>query len=553
MLLDASRVETVDRLLSTNRIYKVPRYQRSFSWEKDHIELFWEDLIETKDDNSREDYFLGSMIFRQITENEMEIIDGQQRLAVITILLACIRDYYFDMGSMEGVSEINPIYIGRKKAGVMHYKLELNSQDNTFFRNYIQDDARERNFSRKRGLSTSQKLILNAHNIIFEKIGEELDKLIRSEDKKNFLEDLKNIITEKFKVLSTYVSSLEEAYVVFETLNDRGLDLSIADLLKNYLYSKAGGNLNAVRNTWEEIMNMLDGKEINNFLRCYWLSSKDLVREKQLYKALKNHLRDKGEVLSFVQELKNEAEVYRNIINPDDNYWDDDNLTNALKELKNLGIKQIYPLILSAYKKFGKSSDLKKIINWSISLTVRYSIICSLNPNKLEVEYSDAAIKLRRNKDLIFVKRRFLELIPGDEEFSNGFGEKELTNKKIARYLLCKIAKKMGVCGGDISIDENITLEHILPQKLTPEWEKYIEKNGLNHEDYLHKIGNLTLLNGPRNRNLSNKSFKEKSKIYNTSALKITKDICLYKEWNEENILKRQGDLVKIAKEIWKL
>lgn len=552
MILDSSRVETIDRLLSANIIYKVPRYQRCFSWEKEHIETFWEDLLDTKKDSAREDYFLGSMIFRKINEGEMEIIDGQQRLVVITIFFSCIRDYYLNEGNMQGVAEINPIYIGRRREGSMQFKLKLNEQDNIFFQSYIQEDG-SRNFGSTRGLPESHKLILNARNIIYEKICEELQKCNNEEDKKIFLEDLKDTVTNKFKVLSTYVDSIDEAYVVFETLNDRGLDLSIADLLKNYLYSKAGERLENIRTMWEEIMDMLNGKEISKFLRCYWNSSKKLIREKYLYKALKNHIRNNREVLSFVKELRDEAEVYNNLINPNNDNWHDKKLVKLLEDLKSLGARQIYPLLLSAYKKFGASKQFKITVELSTVLTFRYSIICGLNPNKLEDEYSDIAVKLRQGKDLTYVKQKFLQLNPNNETFLQEFNKKEITNQKIARYLLIKITERL-LRGTDVGTDEDISLEHIMPQKPSLEWKKYIIKQNINHEDFIDRIGNLTLLTGPRNRGASNKLFQIKCKeIYRKSFLPITKDICRYKQWNEEIIIERQKKLAEIAKNIWKL
>lgn len=552
MILDLSRIQTIDQLLSTNIVYKVPQYQRCFSWEKEHVEAFWEDLLDTMKDPAREDYFLGSMIFRKIKDGEMEIIDGQQRLAVITIFFSCIRDYYFDIGNMQGVGEINPIYIGRRREGSLKFKLKLNEQDGNFFQSYIQENGK-RNFEKTRGRPESHKLILNARKIIYEKICEELQKFNNDEDKKGFLENLKDTVASKFKVLSTYVDSAEEAFVVFETLNDRGLELSIADLLKNHIYSKAGEKLEIVKTIWEEIMDMLDSKEISKFLRCYWNSSKYLIREKGLYRALKNHLRNNEEVLSFVKELRNEAEIYDKLINPSNDNWHDKKIVKLLEELKSLNVRQIYPLLLSAYVKFGLSKEFKMIVESAIVLTFRYSIICGLNPNKLEVGYSDIAIKLRQGEDLSYVNQKFLQLNPADEKFIEEFREKEITNQKVARYLLIKITEYF-LAEKDVSTNADISLEHIMPQKPNLDWQKYIIKQKINHEDFIDRIGNLALLTGPRNSRASNKLFQiKRSEVYSRSISPITKDICRYKEWNEETICDRQKKLAAIAGKVWKL
>lgn len=567
MILDKySGVKTIVDLLTFRKIYKVPRYQRCFSWEREQIETFWEDLtavIKERKKGKKEDYFFGSMIFKELSEEEVEIIDGQQRMAVITILFSCIRDllsysntFWVDLG-LAGVIDNRYITNYGPSNLPQTFKLILNQTDDSFFKYYIQEKREEKNFERKRNLHYSNRLILNAYNILRGKILEELNKINSDDDKRVFLNNIVEIVAFDFKILSTYVDSIEEAFVVFETLNDRGLDLSIADLLKNYFYSKAGKRLDKVQSLWEDMMEKLDNKDLNRFLRYYWLSSKGLVREKELYRVLKNELNTEEEVCRFVHNLKNEAEIYYDLINPDYNSWKDKNIVKLLIQLKNLNVKQVYPLLLSGYKIFEKSiSNFKTLIEWSINLTFRYSIICGRNPNDLEKEYSNMARMIRNGKDLKYIKKHFLELNPDDEDFIKNFEKKEIKNQKIARYLLAKIVntereKKDTPINEN---DENITLEHIIPKKLTTEWIEYIKKYNLNHEELLYRIGNLTLLIFSRNKNISNKSFQEKCKEYKKSDLFITKDIYYkYKDWNEEAINARQKELAEIAKKIWKI
>lgn len=564
MIHRATDIPIID-LFNPSRHYVVPRYQRAFSWTEEEVETFWEDIMETKK-NEREEYFLGAIILKEDSQKgHFQIIDGQQRIILITILFACLRDKYytggFGVGDLGRASRIQGDYIGRRDdhEGKTEYFLEINNQDKKYFRDYIQNYQSSEHKKPDWGLPESNKLIKKAYQMIEENISEQL-KGLGVDEKKAFLAELEHIIGKRFILIEIQVKDEADAHLVFETLNDRGLELSISDLLKNYLYSKAGDKLDLVQQEWDNIRGVIiEFRTLNNFLRHYWNSSEDLVREKRLYKAFKKNLKTNQEVYSFVRNLREEAILYKNLINPTNEFWKNSEIIRMLNNLATIGVKTAYPLLLSGYLKLDKKKEFKKLVDMCLKLSFRYGVICGLNPNELERKYSRLAIRLRSGQiNLRQINKDLISISPKDEKFVRDFEQKEIKNGRTARYILREIINHQSKGKDKIAElcveedPEKVNLEHIMPQS-EEKWKKYIKEQKINHKNLINRIGNLTLLKGSKNIIISDGPFDIKRKEYKKSKIKITKNIAEYKEWNEENINTRQKELAKIAGEVWKI
>ncbi len=558
-MIKDSRTTTVDALLSGSKVYKVPLYQRSFSWEREQVERFLDDILDMVEEK-RKDYFLGAVILKEISENEAEIIDGQQRLAIITMLFACLRDLYYEWGNVQIATGIQSEFLGRRSytSAEREYKLHLNKYDETYFRQYIQEfnaSGKNPRFGRKMGIPYSHKLIRNAYYILFDKLKDKVEALKPQGTQEEFLQTLEKCVATKLKFIITQVDDEADAWVIFETLNDRGLDLTIADLLKNYLYSKAGRNINIIQNIWDNIVTTLEGQNLNSFLRHYWSSSEALVREKDLYKELRAQLKKEKDIYDFVTVLKSEAEVYQALISPeDDAYWEDRETQLALQELKIMGAKLIFPLLLSAKSKFS-SSDFRKLVRLGVNLTFRYSVIVNENPNKLERKYSELAIGTRKGKWTFEQLRiQLLSLNPNSDRFVEAFSIREIKNSELARYILAKINNRIMNKEeiGTIEDSTKVNLEHIIPKTLDGQWREYLKKHKIEHREVVHRLGNLTLLAKQKNSRAGNKAFEiKKAEIYSKSELQITSSLKKYKQWDLAGIEDRQRELGKTANEIW--
>jgi len=237
-----SERKNIGELFAGTIRYEVPSHQRDFSWGKDEIEDFWNDLISS---TQEKDYFFGSMIFQSSSDRKIKIIlDGQQRLITITVLLAAIRDIFYNLKEIESAQDINQHFIIDKYLKREIKKLTLNLRNKDFFYYCIQKFTTDqerldfKEYEKKNKLVKTNRLLRNAYYIFKEKI----DNEIKNKDKEamiDFLTKLSTTITDKFIIIMITVGSEEEAYMIFETINDRGLELSVADLFKNYLIRRA--------------------------------------------------------------------------------------------------------------------------------------------------------------------------------------------------------------------------------------------------------------------------------------------------------------------------
>ncbi len=566
-MIASAEAKTIKSLLGGDSLFKIPRYQRSFSWEKEQVEKFWYDILDTIDED-RKDYFFGPMIFKtdkEEQEKRLEVIDGQQRLALITIFFACIRDIYIEMINQEEGHEIQKVFIGGRDRYTKEiiFKLRLNRQDEGYFQSNIQKQTAEtinNRFGRKKNIPQSWRLIRKAYDFLYENIFSELKNYKDLEIKKSFLFQLENAIANKFKIIQIVIDNEDDASLIFETLNERGIELSVSDLLKNYIYSKTEKenpkNLELIQSEWEDIMDRLEeSKEFSNFLRYYWNSCHPLVRKNQLYQTYKEYLKKQNDLPKFINILKEESKIYKALIEPYN--WPNQKQMNLLKDLRLLGVKQIYPLLLSGFRKLTPK-DFVRLIELSLNLTFRYSIICNQNPNQLERVYSDLANQLHNDKtNLDKIEKRLKALYPFDGLFIQEFSSKKIKNGQIARYILIQINNYLIKEKEEVKVindPEKVDLEHIMPKTLSPQWKLYIEKNKIIHYELIDMIGNLTLLPAPKNKEVSNKPFLEKCKTYKNCYLPTTRLIPRdYKVWNKENILQRQKKLAELAKNIWKI
>lgn len=550
----------VRALLRSGFKYSVPQFQRGFSWGQNQIEQFWEDINYAK--KVEEEYFFGSLVFFTKSGKEFVIVDGQQRIALLNIFYAVIRDIYEELGLVQEADGVHNEYLGRvdRRSGKTYGNLELSKNDDDFFNRYIlnrgKKDQKEKDFKKEKNLQRSNKLIFSAYRYLFTHLNKEISKKSRVEDKKEILCELEDTLSDKFITMSTHVNEESQAYVVFETLNARGLDLSINDLLKNHLFSKAekDGNLNVVEKTWEEMADTLEEPStINLFLRHFWMSSRGMVRQKDLYKALKAGVAQKGDVVKFVSELKEEAEAYAYLLFPEKQYWNDNEIVQLLGIINVLNVKQCLPLLLSG----RKLKEFKELLKLIINFTFRYSTICNQSASTLEKLYSPIAVKVRTSSASIDeIKKTLKPVCPNDETFINYFIEFEVKNKNLIRYILGKLNDSMIPSGEMVSSKDTskVNIEHILPKNPDAKWEKYLKHKKMVPKEWANKLGNLTILGSEFNRQASNKFFDIKKKeFYKKSKLPINRSLRLAREWDQNSIIKRQIELAKRAVKIWKI
>jgi hypothetical protein len=554
-LLDTKTVNS-NEVLGNGKKYIVPLYQRDYSWKEDNWEDLWADILLVLESNSV--HYMGAIVLQSKGSKTFNIIDGQQRLTTFTIIaLACIAkikelvENNIDReANEERVKLLSSKFIGDKTPSSLTYfsKLSLNENNNTFFQSYIltlKTPATLRNFK------DSDKLLLKAYQFFKEKVNKYFEPNPKGEDIAKFLDE---IVAEKLIFIQIIVENELRAYSVFETLNSRGVGLTVTDLLKNYLFSLVSEvDLPHVRSQWNRIVDTVGLDNFPVFLRHYWISRNKLVRQEYLYKNIRTKIQNAEYVSYLLEELEKNTELYVALNNSADELWRGDNeIKKRIKELEIFQVKQCLPILLIAYDKMFNNFD--KILKIITVISFRSTVIGGYHSGRLEEVYNKAAIKIANGEITTpqQLAEEIKELYLTDTDFKNDFSTISLNtrrNKKLIRYILFELENQMSNNSYDFE-EHNATIEHILPENPSEEWEKCFSKNVL--ENYVFRIGNYTLLEAGKNRDIGNKIYAEKITIFETSGFEMTKKIN-FSEWNANNLDKRQSELAKTATSIWRV
>ncbi len=388
-----------------------------------------------------------------------------------------------------------------------------------------------------------------------------LDEETRGKDHKrdiNRLIELANFVSNNIVFIRTLVDSEADAYTVFETLNDRGLDLSTADLVKNLLYSlgQKSDTLTQMIGHWEQMKGSLDENELLRFLRHFWLSLHEVITQRRLFQTIRSYLveQKKEKPLEFAAKLASEAGLYQALIDP--GATDPD--AADLIDLKEMGIQQHLPLLLAAKSVNLMPKEAEKTFHTLVqvcsSLTVRYLIAGEGNPNRLESAYSDWARRVRREKNqaLDGIREEAATLCENDDELIESFKSVQGDERSRARHVLRKIEEHLQ--GGELRLagPSAVHIEHILPLNPSKEWAHLVPEDPEEVEDLTQMLGNLTLLDKALNREASNQSFSiKRDKYYSKSKISITKELSGEAFWNAERIQARQDRFAILAPKIW--
>ena len=566
-------LRSIAQLFTGDVRYMVPKYQRSFAWGPDEIEELWEDLLSAV--NRGGDYFVGTIVLHKKGNEPQEIIDGQQRLACISMIFSAIRNVF--LAAHDDRSEqLSIAFLGAKdftRDAPVNPKLVLNQINNETYVNFI---ISSRNLNeidgalKNKSLHKSNRLLLQAYRYFLGNISLEVAKKGTNSD--DFLVPLIDSLRNSVKLITIPVTSEEDANLFFESLNARGKELAISDLVKNRLYSEAGDQVNRAQQLWEQMESELARRPIPEFLRHFWIAKKIdakgfIVREKQLYRMIAQDVKGKRTAtLKLLTDLASSARDYAKI--SDYNLWPDDNaydlsFEEILSELRLFRVTQCNPILLNAIQHFQSPKDIVKTFRIVSNFSFRYFIIGNQSPGNLEKVSNSIAAGIRTGKypSPKEVADEFRAINP-DATFRADFELAVMpkTRPRLARYTLSRLtnfmSKQSSKTGGEQIANpdaKQVTLEHVLPQSPSQSWRGDFSGK-VDSTEYIYRIGNLTLLTTKVNHDAGNKSFMDKQKLaLNDSSLAINHFFRNLTKWGEQNIEQRQKELAKIATELWKL
>ena len=548
--------EACGHVLQDRRL-AVPVYQRSYSWTDEQIAEYWDD-IRSAFARSGAEYFLGTIVLSlEGSINAHTIIDGQQRLATTSILLAAIRNEFNRRGDTARANIVQNTFLSTLdlSSGGSITKLRLNSDDNPY---YWQVIVKGEDPVKVKALTRSHQLIAGALK--------QFDGYISSTASDVGSEWIQRLLawveflSNRLRVIVVEVPTEADAFLIFETLNDRGADLTIADLLKNFLFGKSGTSLDTVRNGWMAALGALDMSAENSlfttFLRHFWSSRYGATRERLLFKSIKENVTSETQAVAFSQELWEAARHYAALLNSEHEYWSDLGTTSKdnVDTLARLGLEQNRPLLLSAMQHFSKrelARTLRALVSWS----VRGLVVGGIGAGKTERYYSQAAVKIRKGEiksswDLL---QELSDIIPTDEEFRAAFASARVTNAKLARYFLLVLERtKSGKKEPELvpnADEEQLNLEHVLPKSAKErDWPQFSDEE---RTVWVHRLGNMALLQKGPNGRIGNKAWSKKMPVLARSELDITKTAALHPDWTKEVIQQRQDELAVLALTAW--
>ncbi|MFA6567362.1 MAG: DUF262 domain-containing HNH endonuclease family protein [Victivallales bacterium] len=563
-LLDTKTV-TFGEVIANGKTYKVPFYQRDYSWLEENWEDLWLD-IETISNDSEENHYMGAIVLKdegEKGEKKYTIIDGQQRIATLSLLiLAVVKSLQslIDAGIDKEQNEerkkiIKNTFLGSKDATSLTYssKLTLNENNRDFYQTYL---LQLKIPVSRRKLNDSDQLMLSAFEYFLKKL-ESNDKLCSSgEELSRFAE---KIVAGRLHFIQITVDDELKAYTVFETLNARGLELTSTDLLKNYLFSQVGSEIDIqnIKTQWHSIANTVGIQHFPEFLRYFINSRQRLIRKDRLFKEIKSKVKTKEGVFDLLDKLEHYADIFVALDDYEDDLWKNSmEVRDLIKELSLFKIKQHKPLLMIAYFSL-EPIEFPKVLRIIRALVFRYNIIGGFNPNLWEETCNKASIKIFK-EEITSATQLFQELKPlylSDGDFKNNFALKSFDTedsrtRKIVKYILFSLENQK--CQKNYPPDsQDATIEHVLPENMTIEWEASFDRE--KHESFVYRLGNMCLLEDKLNaREASNNVFSNKKVVYGKSQYGLTTDMRKYEEWTENEIRSRQQELANIAATVWK-
>ncbi len=553
MIINVDKTNLNKLLGVPNRQLTIPPYQRPYAWEFDQIDELWHDIVETLDSN----HFMGSVVLCSPDDSRPEVIDGQQRLTSIILLLALIRDKY---------QELKPDLVGRVQQFLensyakpdLRFKFRPGNANHLVFTDFIlhsPDSPSRRKWEAIRELNSHEQtrnrnLVANTERLS----GYLNDFLTASTDPLPALERLERNIMTGLEFVVIDVPDIANAFIIFETLNDRGLALSAGDLLKNHLLAAAAKvheSVEALAEDWDDIINNLEGGDITRFLRHYLLTSYAKVQKDDVFALFKKEVTSRG-VKQLIKDLKQMSRFYGQFVKPE--LVSDPEVREVYQNLNTLRATMCYSALLAASPVLVEA-ELRDFARLCEVLTFRYSTICSKDSKELERVYHNAA-KVLATKGLAGLDeaRGILEAAsPTSEEFRLAFKNQSMGRQYIVNYIFRGIENHLDPEEKTLANTQRVHIEHIMPQTLSKEWNMALGEDVKQHELYVNRWGNLTLLGGKLNITASNQPFPKKRTFYESSKITVARDLVQYDEWGLDQIDERQDHLAVLADTVWSL
>ncbi len=547
--MDAHKIWMLRDFIGARKVvFRIPVYQRNYDWSEENCNRLLDDIKTIID--TGEKHFLGTIVFMAprgggFALKEYTIIDGQQRLTTLMLLLKALADISLDIDPSCS-EEISESYLHNQHCEEkFKVKLKPISSDNEQFLLLLKNHFDE----------------LDSEGHIFKNYTLCKERILRWHKSGISLSLILEALTKLEIVEIVLIEGEDDPQIIFESINSTGLELSNADLIRNFLLMNSPEQEDLYENYWLPIERNLkqgaDYKNLNLFFTQYIIyKTRSTVNSQTLYRTFVNFYKQNNySNRSLLEELKYYSEIFKAFVYDDYSYAP--SIQRALKKLRFLKQTTSYPFLLQIFNDYEQDvineKELLDVLNFLVSYLLR-RMICGVPSNSLRGLFTrlyGRVFKVPTNKSKYYKSiNKFLftitskDAVPSESEFFRNLQIANIyTNPVLCKFLLMDIENGDGK---EILSAENLTIEHVMPQTLNKYW-THIPPD--KHEEFLHTIGNLTITG--YNSELSNKSFEEKKKIIqeNSKAIVLNSDILDKNEWNPANIETRAQRLAHIVLE----
>ena len=587
---------TVTQLLSAeSEQYVVPAYQRRYSW---HEKQLWELLEDISLLEGSDTHLLGSIVclagYHRAGINELELVDGQQRLTTICILLQCIADRLRRSGETSSGEDVNHLLWARALGESPVRKVLLDSLDAGQFEQHLSGNISPEPDNEDLALAFATFRRWTSERTLA--------------DLGAFLYRLKN----QCVVIRLDVSDAKDAFKLFETINNRGLKISSADIIKNFILGNAARfgpkELELARGKWADLLRHLDGISIESFFRHFlcarlkrritisyvipnfksvfmqevteaselperhWYAEKEPAFE-EVGDEGQGGAEDKDEeeaaeagqtpsisFTEFLEQVVGSAKTYGQIVRANtDNSTIDRRLTN----LRKIKFVQSHGFLMALYAGGCSDEDFAKVLGLTEAFLLRRHI-CRERANENETLFAKMC-GISKSNPLPEVIDAFRRLCPTDDKFRHEFANFDFSSNLIERARYCLEQFELNEHGKYSELlvagPDSVHVEHIIPIKIKTnrakdefgDWPKYLGEGAeTKHPHFVSRIGNLTLFAGPLNIGASNNPYHRKKIAYLSSSLRLTKALpTKFPEFRFGQVEQRSVDFAYLAVTLW--
>lgn len=510
---------------------------------------------------------MGGIVLCGTDEGHDLVIDGQQRTTTITVLIAVCRDYLFkecggNPKAQQAAIAIHNDYI--VSGGVVAERndpyLILGELDREWFATRIQVSPGASNEYSPPDIGKvpyklpgSNRLLWRAYQYFNKTLTKWLGHKPTEDRVADVIRITRQLATKTWFVI-TRVPDDTQAYTLFEVLNDRGLELSISDLIKNVVLARAAsvGRLPRAKDYWGSIVDSLDYENVSSFLRYHWMSHNgEKITENDLFPKLKSQIREKSaaDLVAYLKSLSEEADNYAELLARSQTHED---LARELALINSYGFRVGNTVLLAVWSATGDKKVRLDVVRELKNFFVKFAIFSNQVTNELEGVMAKLAQGIRKDvvRGVAELKATFKKKLPSKQTIKDGFLALEPTSS-VGRALLIEIETELAGTEKAAGSAQKVNVEHIFPQSPNDDWVEAFEAKGA-EDSYMARLGNMTLLDAKLNKQASNKPFETKrTEFYSKSDFTVTKLVAKNTKWTAASVDKRQAELYDISRKIW--